>query len=151
RVVINTDTGQAIPAPNIFEYVFGSFTYYMVANTTSPQKVIVGRKTVKYREGSEEVDFVVNYRGGCQPGCETQLTEFFFRTSGADKAIGDGLGKWPIEFFTTNGRTIDQFYSSNDSESRDLATKALTEFGLCHTTARRLSNTNITNVPNRSS
>jgi len=133
RVVINTDTGQAVPAPNILEYVFGNFRYYMVTNNTSPQKVIAGRKTVKYREGNEEIVLVVDYKGGCPPGCEPQLTEFFFRTSGADKAIGDGLGKWLIEYFTTNGRTIDQFYSDNDSASRDLAAKALTEFGLALT------------------
>ena len=130
RIVINTDTGQAVPAPNILEYVFGNFRYYLVANNTNQQKLIAGRKTVKYREGSEELVFVVDYKGGCPPGRETQLTEFFFRTSGADKGISDGLGKWLIEFFTTNGRTIDQFYSDNHSASRDLAAKALTEFGL---------------------
>jgi hypothetical protein len=140
RVIINTDTGQAVPAPNVFEYVFGNFRYYLVANNTNQQKLIAGRKTVKYREGSEELVFVVDYKGGCPPGRETQLTEFFFRTSGADKAIGDGLGKWLMEFFTTNGRTIDQFYSHNDSASRDLAAKALTEFGLALTITLTVEN-----------
>src|SRR4051812_48289331 len=108
RVVINTDTGQAVPAPNVFEYVFGNFKYYLVANNSNPQKVIAGRKTVKYREGSEEVVFVIDYKGGCPPGCEAQLTQFFVRTSGADKGIGEGLGQWLHEFFTTDGRKIDQ-------------------------------------------
>jgi hypothetical protein len=130
RVVINTETGQAVAAPNVLEYLFGNFKYYLVANNSNPQKVIAGRKTLKYREGNEQVVFVIDYKGGCPPDCEAQLAQFLFRNSGADKPIGDGLAKWLMEFFAANGRRIDQFYSENDSASRDLAAKALAEFGL---------------------
>ncbi len=130
RVLINTDTGQAVPPPTVFEYVFGNFKSYLVVNNSNKQRVIAGRKTVKYREGSEEIAFVVDYKGGCPPGCEPQLAQFFFRNTEPDKTISDGLGNWLIEFFTTNGHTIDQFYSENDKASRDLSAKALSEFGL---------------------
>src|SRR5689334_16084245 len=113
RVVINADTGQPVPSPNVLEYLFGNFRYYIVANTNNSQKVIAGRKLVKYREGNEELVFVVDYKGGCPPGSETQLAQFFFKNSGADRPIGEGLGKWLIEFFSTDGRKIDQFYSEN--------------------------------------
>jgi hypothetical protein len=140
RIVINTEAGQAVAAPGIFDYVFGRFNYYLVANVNNPQKIISGRKSVKYREGSEEIVFVIDYKGGCPPGYEAQLAQFFFRTNGPDKAIGDGLGKWLIEFFTTNGRTIDQFYSANDSASRDLSAKAQSEFGLALTITLTIEN-----------
>lgn len=140
RVVINTDTGQAVATPGIIDYVFGNFTYYLVANDNNPQKAVAGRKTVKYREGSEEVVFVVEYKGGCPPNCEAQLAQFFFKTTEPDKAIGDGLGKWLIEFFTTKGRTLDQFYSANGAAARDLSAKALSEFGLSLTVTLTVEN-----------
>lgn len=146
RVVINTDTGQAVPAPNIWEYVLGNFSYYLVANNTGPQKVSAGRKTVKYREGSEELVLVIDYKGGCQPGCEPQLAQFFFRTTEPDKAIGDALGNWLIEFFTTSGRRVDQFFSSNHDASRDLAGKALAEFGLALTITLDVENQKPENI-----
>lgn len=139
RVVINTETGQAAPAPGIFDYVFGKFNYYLVANSKS-LKVIAGRKTVKYREGSEEVVFAVEYKGGCAPGCESQLAQFFHRTTGSDKAIADGLGKWLIEFFTTNGHPIDQFYAKRKTAARDLTVKAQSEFGLALTITLEVEN-----------
>ena len=130
RVVIERETGQAVPAPNVLQYMFGNFNYYIVANNRNPQKAIAGRKNVKYREVNEEVVFVIDYKGGCRPGAETRLAQFFHGTKGADKVIADDLGKWLIEFFSTNNRTIDQFYSAKNSASADLAAKALSEFGL---------------------
>ena len=139
RVVINTENGQATPAPGIFDYVFGKFNYYLVANSKS-LKVIAGRKTVKYREGSEEVVFAVEYKGGCAPGCESQLAQFFHRTTGSDKPIADGLGQWLIEFFTTNGYPIDQFYAKRKTAARDLTAKAQSEFGLALTITLEVEN-----------
>jgi hypothetical protein len=140
RIAINADTGQAVPAPNVLEYLFGNFRYYLVANNSNSQRVIAGRKTVKYREGNEEVVFVIDYKGGCQPTYEAHLAQFFFRNSGGDKLIGEGLAKWLMEFFSTNGHKIDQFYSKNDKASRDLAAKALAEFGLALTVTLTIEN-----------
>lgn len=140
RVVINTETGQAVDSPNVLEYIFGDFKYYLVANNSNPEKVIAGRKTVKYREGSEEVLFLIDYKGGCPPGREPKLAEFFHRTAESDKAIGDRLGKWLTEFFSTNGRTIYQFYTENNSASRDLAAKVMAEFGLAFTITLNVEN-----------
>lgn len=140
RIAINADTGQAVPAPNVLEYLFGNFRYYLVANNSNPQRVIAGRKTVKYRERNEEVAFVLDYKGGCPPGCEAQLAQFFFRNSGGDKQIGEGLAKWLMEFFSTNGHTIDQFYSKKEKAARDLAAKAATEFGLALTVTLTIEN-----------
>jgi hypothetical protein len=140
RVVINNETGQAVATPGIFDYVFGRFTYYLVANNNNSQKVIAGRKTVKYREGSGEVTFAIDYKGGCAPGSEAKLAEFFYKTSAHDKTISDALGKWLMEFFTTNHRTIDQFYSERDPAARDLEARALNEFALTLTIALAVEN-----------
>lgn len=133
RVTINTETSQAIDDVGFFQSLIGNFKYFMVANNRNPQKAISGRKPLKYREGTGEVVFNIDYKGGCPPGREMQLAQFFFRTPEPDKAISDSLGKWMIEYFSTNGRRMDQFYIAKEGAEQDLAHKAVNEFGLALT------------------
>lgn len=130
RVVINVDTGQAVSDVGFFQSFYGNFKAYIVTNTNSQQKTIAGSKSLKYKQGSEEIAFAIEYQGGCLPGCEAQLAQFFFRTAGPDKEVSDSLGRWLIEYFTTNNRKIDQFYSEQNSAAGDLSAKARSEFGL---------------------
>jgi hypothetical protein len=140
RVTINVRTGQAVPAPGLFETLTGSFRYFLVANNRDPQKATAGTKEVKYKQGSEEIVFVIDYRGGCPPGREMSLAQFFFKAEAAEKAIPDTLGKWLVEFFSSAGRTIDQFYSQQKLAALDLVTKASREFGLDLTITFRVPN-----------
>lgn len=133
RVVINTDTSQAVSDVGFFQSFYGNFKTFIVTNNRNKQKVVSGHKSLKYREGAEEITFAIDYQGGCPPGCEMQVAQFFFRTSEADKTISDSLGKWLIEYFSTNNRKIDQFYSEQDRAAGDLTTKARSEFGLALT------------------
>jgi len=133
RVVINTDTSQAVSEVGFFQSFYGNFKSFIVTNNRNNQKIVSGHKSLKYREGTEEITFAIDYQGGCPPGSEMQLAQFFFRTSEADKTIGDSLGKWLIEYFSTNNHKIDQFYGEKDRAASDLAAKAQSEFGLALT------------------
>lgn len=133
RVVINTDTSQAVSEVGFFQSFYGNFKSFIVTNNRNNQKIVSGHKSLKYREGAEEITFAIDYQGGCPPGSEMQLAQFFFRTSEADRTIGDSLGKWLIEYFSTNNRKIDQFYGEKDRAAGDLAAKAQSEFGLALT------------------
>jgi len=133
NVVINTDTGLAVDEVGFIESFIGNFKYFLVLNNSNPQKAITGRKPIKYREGTEEVVFAIDYNGGCPRGCEMQLAEFFYRTPDPDKAISDALGKWLIEYFSAGGRKIDHFFTEQDRAARELASNAQREFGLALT------------------
>ena len=133
RVVINTDTSQAVSEVGFFQSFYGNFKAFIVTNNRNTQKIVSGHKSLKYREGAEEITFAIDYQGGCPPGSEMQLAQFFYRTSGPDKTISDSLGKWLIEYFSTNNHKIDQFYGEKDRAAGDLAAKAQSEFGLALT------------------
>lgn len=140
RVIINVRTGQAVPAPGIFEALTGSFNYFLVASNSDPEKTISGTKEVKYKQGSEEIVFVIDFRGGCPPGREVWLAQFVFKVATPEKAIPDALGKWLVEYFSSGGRTIDQFYSQQKLAALDLVTKASREFGLDLTITLKVAN-----------
>ena len=140
RVVINTDTGQAVSEVGFFQSLYGNFKTFIVSNTRNQQKTISGQKSLKYREASEEITFTIEYQGGCPPGCELQLAQFFSRTAEPDKTISDSLGKWLIEYFSTNNHKIDQFYGEEDNAARDLAAKAQSEYGLALTITLKVDN-----------
>jgi hypothetical protein len=130
RVIMNVRTGQAVPAPGMLEALTGSFTYFLVANNSDPEKTIAGTKEVKYKQNSEEIVFAIDYRGGCPSGRETWLAQYFFKASAPDKAIADALGKWLVEYFSSAGRTVEHFYAQQKLAALDLVTKASREFGL---------------------
>lgn len=140
RIIINARTGQAVPAPGLIDALTGSFKYILVANDRDPQKQIGGAKEVKYKQGSEEIVFVIDYRGGCPPGREAWLAQFFSKVDAPEKAIPDALGKWLVEYFSSAGRTIDHFYSQQKLAAFDLVTKASREFGLDLTITLKVAN-----------
>ena len=129
-VVINARTGQAVSSPKWLETVTGDFRYFLVANNQDPQKTISGTRLVKYKEGNGEIVFAIDYGGGCRAGREGALAQFYFKANEAEEAMRDALARWLIEYFSSAGRTLDQFYAEQKLATLDLVTKAGQEFGL---------------------
>lgn len=129
-ITIDARTGQTVAKPTFFETITGDFRVFLVSNNRDPKKNINGTKQVKYKESQEEIVFAIDYNGGCRPGQESWLAQCFFKSPRTEDAIRDALARWLIEYFSSAGRTIDDFYSERTKAAIDLATKAGQEFGL---------------------
>jgi hypothetical protein len=129
-VAIDTRTGQAVTNRGIIDSLMGNFRYFLVSNNRDPKKIISGTKQVRYKEGHGEVLFSIEYKGGCPAGKEWWAAQCFFKTPISEDAIRDRLAAWFMEFFSSAGRTIDDFYSEAAKASIELVTKAGQNFGL---------------------
>lgn len=128
-IIIDSRTGQAVTNPGIFETLVVDFRYFLVANRNA-EKLIGGTKQVKYKQGSGEVVFAIGYQGGCLPGQEWKVAQCFFRAPFTDDSMRDALARWLIEYFSSAGRTIDDFPAEKTGAARELANRAEIEFGL---------------------
>ncbi len=129
-IIIDARTGQAVTNPGFIETLTGDFRYFLVSNNRDPKKTLSGTKQVKYKEAQGEIVFAIDYKGGCRPGQEWWLAQCFFKSARSEDAIRDGLARWLMEYFSSAGRTIDDFYSERTKAAIELATKAGQEFGL---------------------
>src|SRR5262245_31983064 len=123
-VTIDSRTGQAVSKPTMLDSFLGNFKYFLVSNNRDPKKIISGTKQVKYKEGSGEVVFSIEYQGGCPPGKEWWFAQCYFKSSRSEEAIRDSLANWFMEYFSTAGRTIDDYYSEQAKAVVHLVAKA---------------------------
>jgi hypothetical protein len=128
-VTIDARSGQAAPRPGILESLTGDFRYFLVTNNRDQNGVVKGTKRVKYKEGTGEITFAIEYTGGCRPGQEWRLAEHFFKPAPLEEALDNSLTKWLIGHFS-GSLTIDDFDSETANACAALATKALREYGL---------------------
>jgi hypothetical protein len=129
-VTIDARTGEVVSQPGLLETLIGDFRYFLVSNNRDPNKVIKGTKRVKYKEGTGEITFAIEYTGGCQPGNEWWLAQCFFKSPPSEDTVNNSLVKWLMEYFSSGTFTIDDFYSEKASACATLAHKAGREFGL---------------------
>jgi hypothetical protein len=129
-VTIDARTGQAVTRPTFFGTITGDFRYFLVSNNQDPNKIIRGTKRVKYKEGQEEITFVIKYEGGCRPGQEWWLAQCFFKSPSSEDAISASLAKWLIEYFSSGSLSIDDFYAERTNAGIALAKNAGQEYGL---------------------
>lgn len=131
-ITIDARTGQAVAQPSFLETLTGDFRYFLVTNSNSraANRVSRGTKRVKYKEGQEEIFIAIGYEGGCQPGHGWLLAQAFFNSSRSEDILSDALARWLIEYFSSGGRTIDDFYQERANAGGALAARASQEFGL---------------------
>lgn len=129
-VTIDARTGQSVSQPGFLETLTGDFRYFLISNNRDASKVIKGTKRVKYKEGTGEITFAIEYTGGCRPGQEWWLAQCFFKHSPSEDTVNGSLARWLIEYFSSGTSTIDDFYSQRAGACAALATNAGREFGL---------------------
>jgi hypothetical protein len=139
RLIIDTRTG-GVTSPTWLNTLAGQLRYFIVANTNDPSRIISGTKQLKYKEADEEILFAIDYSGGCAPGHEATLAQFFYRHPHAEDAMREALARWLIEYFSSNGRTIDRFFTDRQFATLEMVTKAGQEFGLELTINLRVDN-----------
>jgi hypothetical protein len=129
RIIIDARTG-AVTSPTWLNTLAGQLRYFIVANTNDPRRTVSGTKQLKYKEVGEEIVFAIDYCGGCAPGHEATLAQFFYSHPQPEDAMREALARWLIQYFSSGGRTIDHFYAERQLATLELVTNAAQELGL---------------------
>ena len=129
RVIIDGRTGTVTTSPPKL-ITPGLYHYFFVATSDDPSRIMSGTRQLKYKEAGEEIVFAIDYSGGCPRGQEGLLAQFYYRTADPEEAIRDTLAKSFIEYFSSSGRTIHEFFPQRNLAAFEITTKASQAFGL---------------------
>jgi hypothetical protein len=129
RIVIDNATQKAVDKTRFF----GTYTYYMVSNSTSTRNVpFISSIFPVVDAGHRKIDISIHCQINCPPGNETKLAEALYQI---DKYPGNKLDEfveqWLMGFIQDNQTDfIDNFFQIRDSLVAYIITTARNQLGL---------------------